>query len=183
MRSFLTIILSARSPVYWTFRGSMRSFPATICAHRRVPRLLDARRLRDADRVRTIGRLGPASRSAVAAPGNSTENSAGVACHLGDTARRPLNAIGARPTAEGAAQMAVLYPLEFFRRSEQQWKSRITASTRPEDDAAAANRDNECCPIPVAKPFVSRYLHGCVVEHHWHCKTCEVSWSTHFHPL
>jgi hypothetical protein len=82
--------------------------------------------------------------------------------------------------------MAVLYPLEFYRRSEQRWKSRVTASARPDDDAAAANGDNGCCPnccLPVAKPFVSRYLHGCIVEHHWLCKTCEVSWTTRFDPL
>ena len=82
--------------------------------------------------------------------------------------------------------MAVLYPLEFYRRSEQQWKSRVTASTRPEDDTTAANRDNECCPnccLPAAKPLVSRYLHGCVVEHHWLCKTCEFSWTSRLHPL
>jgi hypothetical protein len=30
---------------------------------------------------------------------------------------------------------------------------------------------------------VSRYLHGCVVEHHWLCKTCEASWTSRFHPL
>jgi hypothetical protein len=82
--------------------------------------------------------------------------------------------------------MAVLYPLEFYRRSEQEWKSRVTASTQPEDEAAAANRGDECCPnccLPAGKPFVSRYLHGLVVEHRWLCKTCEVSWTTRFHRL
>jgi hypothetical protein len=82
--------------------------------------------------------------------------------------------------------MGVLYPLEFYRRSERQWKSRVTASAQPKDAAAAADRDNECCPsccLPVGKPFVSRYLHGHVVENHWQCKACEVSWSTQFHPL
>lgn len=82
--------------------------------------------------------------------------------------------------------MVVMYPLEFYRRSERQWKSRVTASTRSKDDAGAANRGIECCPdccLPVAKPFVSRYLHGCVVEHHWRCQTCEVSWTSRFDSL
>lgn len=82
--------------------------------------------------------------------------------------------------------MVVLYPLEFYRRSDRPRKSRLTASTRSEDAAAAATRGGECCPscrLPAAKPFVTRYLHGCVVEHHWQCKTCEVGWSTRFHPL
>ena len=82
--------------------------------------------------------------------------------------------------------MVVLYPLEFYRRSEWRRKSRVTASTRSKDDAAAARRGNECCPnccLPAAKPFVSRYLHGCVVEHHWLCETCEVGWTSRFHPL
>jgi hypothetical protein len=82
--------------------------------------------------------------------------------------------------------MVVLYPLEFYRRSEPQRKSRVTASTRRADYAASANRGDECCPncgLPAAKPFVSRYLHGRVIEHHWLCKTCDVSWTSRFHPL
>jgi hypothetical protein len=111
---------------------------------------------------------------------------ADVACHLGDTAGRRRARSKHAPLAKEQAQMAVLYPLEFYRRSDREWKSRVTASARPEDDTAAANRGNECCPnccLPVARPFVSSYLHGCVVEHHWLCKTCEVSWTTRFDPL
>jgi hypothetical protein len=82
--------------------------------------------------------------------------------------------------------MVVLYPPEFYRRSERQWKSRVRVAARPDDDAASAIRGNECCPnccLPAAKPFVSRYLHGCVVEHHWQCRTCEFSWTSRFQPL
>src|SRR5260370_36933116 len=82
--------------------------------------------------------------------------------------------------------MAVIYPLEFHRRSERQWRHRVKASTRSGDNKTSTIRGNECCPnccLPAAKPFVSRYLPGSVVEHHWECKTCEFSWTTRFHPL
>ncbi len=72
--------------------------------------------------------------------------------------------------------MVVLYPLAFYRRSKRPSKSRVVASRQSDHDAASANVGNECCPnccLPAAKPFVSRYLHGCVVEQHWLCKTCE----------
>jgi hypothetical protein len=81
--------------------------------------------------------------------------------------------------------MVVLYPLAFYRRSKRPWKSRVVASRESDHDAAPANLGNECCPnccLPAAKPFVSRYLHGCVVEQHWLCKTCEFSWTSRFHP-
>src|SRR6266436_2812498 len=54
--------------------------------------------------------------------------------------------------------MAVIYPLEFHRRSERQWRHRVKASTRSGDDKASTIRGNECCPnccLPAAKPFVS----------------------------
>src|SRR5260370_16915634 len=82
--------------------------------------------------------------------------------------------------------MAVIYPLEFHRRSERQWRHRVKASTRSGDDKASTIRGNECCPnccLPAAKPFVSRYLPGSVVEHLWECKTCEFICTTPFHPL
>jgi len=82
--------------------------------------------------------------------------------------------------------MVVLYPLAFYRRSKRPSKSRVLASRQSEHDAASANVGNECCPnccLPAAKPFVSRYLHGCVVEQHWLCKTCEFSWTSRFQPL
>jgi len=82
--------------------------------------------------------------------------------------------------------MAVLHPLEFFRRSERRWKHRFKAPARSAANHAPTNRGNECCPnccLPTANPFVSRYLPGCVVEHHWECKTCEFRWTNRFHPL
>jgi hypothetical protein len=80
----------------------------------------------------------------------------------------------------------VIYPLEFYRRSERRWKHRVKASTRSQHDDAPTDRGNEYCPnccLPVARPFVSRFLAGTVVEHHWLCKTCEFSWTGRFHPL
>jgi hypothetical protein len=111
-----------------------------------------------------------------------TSGKSRLGCHTNDpdchgAGRRSLTA---------DTEMAVLYPLEFYRRSEQQWKRRVKASTRSEDDKASTIRGNECCPnccLPAAKPFVSRYLPGSVVEHHWECKTCEFSWTSRFHPL
>jgi hypothetical protein len=78
----------------------------------------------------------------------------------------------------------VVYPLEFHRRSERQWNHRAKANTRAEDDKAKSH--GECCPnccLPVARPFVSRYLPACVIEHHWLCKTCDFSWTSRFDPL
>src|SRR5947209_3638926 len=77
--------------------------------------------------------------------------------------------------------MVVLYPLAFYRRSKRPSKSHVVACGQSDHDAAWANLGNGCCPIcclPAANPFVSRYLHGCVVEHHWLCKTCEFSWTS-----
>jgi hypothetical protein len=40
----------------------------------------------------------------------------------------------------------VVYPLDFYRRSELQWKRRVKASMRSQRDDSSANRGNECCP-------------------------------------
>ena len=80
----------------------------------------------------------------------------------------------------------VIYPLEFCRRSERQRKHLVKASTRSQHDDAPTNRGNEFCPnccLPAARPLVSRYFPGCVVEHHWLCKTCEFTWTSRFDPL
>jgi hypothetical protein len=83
--------------------------------------------------------------------------------------------------------MVVLYPLQFHRRADWQWKARVRAVVRSAArDASAANRGNECCPscrLPAARPFVSSYLPGSVVEHHWLCRSCELKWTSRFNPL
>src|SRR5260221_5764259 len=66
-----------------------------------------------------------------------------------------------------------IYPLEFHRRSELQWRHRVKASTRSGDDKASTIRGNECCPnccLPAAKPFVSRYK--------WFCGRQAAVWTT-----
>ena len=40
----------------------------------------------------------------------------------------------------------VIYPLEFYRRSERQWKHRVKASMRSQHDDALTDRGNEYCP-------------------------------------
>jgi hypothetical protein len=80
----------------------------------------------------------------------------------------------------------VVYPLEFHRHSELQWKRRVKASMRCQRDDPSTNRGNECCPncrLPVATPFVSEYLSGRVVEHHWQWQSCDFGWTTRFDPL
>jgi hypothetical protein len=80
----------------------------------------------------------------------------------------------------------VVYPLEFYRRSERRWKHRVKASARSQHDDVPKDRGNEYCPncfLPIAGPLVSRYLAGCVVEHHWLNKSCEFSWTSRFDPL
>jgi len=52
----------------------------------------------------------------------------------------------------------VIYPLEFYRRSERQRKHLVKASTRSQHDDAPTNRGNEFCPnccLPAARPLVS----------------------------
>jgi hypothetical protein len=82
--------------------------------------------------------------------------------------------------------MVVVYPLGFIDACNGNGGARVTALARPHNDDASTNRSNECCPnccLPAAMPFVSRYLPGCVVEHHWLCKTCEFGWTSRFDPL
>jgi hypothetical protein len=57
----------------------------------------------------------------------------------------------------------VVYPLEFYRRSERRWKHRVKASARSQHDDVPKDRGNEYCPncfLPIARPLVSRYLAG-----------------------
>jgi hypothetical protein len=75
-------------------------------------------------------------------------------------------------------EMAVFYPLDFYRRTERRWKRRVKTYERPE--AASPDRGNEWCPnccLPVVRPFVSTYLPG-RVDHYWVCKTCEFGWTS-----
>jgi transposase-like protein len=80
----------------------------------------------------------------------------------------------------------VVYPLEFYRSSELQWKRRVKAAAQSQRDEPSTNRGNETCPncrLPVSAPFVSEYRSGCVVEHHWLCRSCDFHWTTRFDPL
>jgi len=94
--------------------------------------------------------------------------------------------VGDKRLQKAHGEMVVVYPLEFHRRTNRQWRHRVEAATRSPESDAPPNRGNECCPnccLPVAKPLVSRYLPGCIVEHHWVCKTCEFGWTSRFQPL
>jgi hypothetical protein len=79
--------------------------------------------------------------------------------------------------------MAV-YPLDFYRRSELHWKRRVEAAESRRDDPST-NRANERCPncrLPISTPFVSEYLSGYAVAHHWICRSCDFHWTTRFDP-
>ena len=78
----------------------------------------------------------------------------------------------------------VVYPLEFHRSSELQWKRRVKAAAQSRRDEPSTNRSESCpnCRLPVSAPFVSEYRSGCVVEHHWLCQSCDFHWTTRFDP-
>src|SRR4029453_4682433 len=92
--------------------------------------------------------------------------------------------VHARGLQKAHDEMVVIYPLEFHRRANRPGQHRVKAATRSPESDGSTSRGNECCPnccLPAASPFVSRYLPGCVVEHHWLCNTCGFSWTTRFH--
>ena len=47
---------------------------------------------------------------------------------------------------------------------------------------AGANRCPKC-DAPITAPFESKYLSGHLVEHHWACQRCVVSWKSRFDPM
>src|SRR2546429_3269940 len=73
------------------------------------------------------------------------------------------------------------YPLEFYRRSEQQWRRRTIRPLAPIEDAETPmRRSNKCpqCCIMATEPFVSTYRPGGFIAHYWKCKSCEFNWNT-----
>jgi hypothetical protein len=44
---------------------------------------------------------------------------------------------------------------------------------------------NRCpkCDTPITAPFESKYVSDHLVEHHWVCKRCDVSWKSRFDPM
>jgi len=90
------------------------------------------------------------------------------------------------------------YPLEFYRRSEQQWRRRTIRPLAPIEDAETPmrrsnqcpqccmmRRSNQCpqCCIMATEPFVSTYRPGGFIAHYWKCKSCEFNWNTVRPPL
>src|SRR5439155_16448556 len=78
------------------------------------------------------------------------------------------------------------YPLEFYRRSEQQWRRRTIRPLAPIEDAETPmRRSNKCpqCCIMATEPFVSTYRPGGFIAHYWKCKSCEFNWNTVRPPL
>ena len=47
---------------------------------------------------------------------------------------------------------------------------------------AGANRCPNCA-APIPAPFESKYLSGHLVQHHWRCQRCNVSWKSRFDPM
>lgn len=77
------------------------------------------------------------------------------------------------------------YPLEFYRRSEQQWRRRTIRPLAPIEDAETPmRRSNQCpqCCIMATEPFVSTYRPGGFIAHYWKCKSCEFNWNTTVRP-
>jgi hypothetical protein len=52
----------------------------------------------------------------------------------------------------------------------------------PPAPRAGANRCPNC-DAPIPAPFESKYLAGHLVEHHWRCQRCNVSWQSRFDPM
>jgi hypothetical protein len=70
-----------------------------------------------------------------------------------------------------------------YRRQAEMYRA-LALGEEPEISAPRAGA-NRCpkCDAPITAPFESKYLPGQLVEHHWTCKKCDVSWKSRFDPM
>ena len=71
-----------------------------------------------------------------------------------------------------------------YRKQAQVYRA-LALGEEPEISPATRAGANRCpnCDAPITAPFESKYLSGHLVEHHWRCQRCNVSWQSRFDPL
>jgi hypothetical protein len=71
-----------------------------------------------------------------------------------------------------------------YRRQAEMYRA-LALGEEPDISPAPRVGANRCpnCDDPIPAPFESKYLSGHLVEHHWRCQRCNVSWQSHFDPL
>jgi hypothetical protein len=71
-----------------------------------------------------------------------------------------------------------------YRRQAEMYRA-LALGEEPDISPAPRAAANRCpnCDAPIPASFESKYLSGHLVEHHWRCQRCNVSWQSRFDPL
>ncbi len=71
-----------------------------------------------------------------------------------------------------------------YRKQAEMYRA-LALGEEPDISPAPRAGANRCpnCDAPITAPFESKYLAGHLVEHHWRCQRCNVSWQSRFDPL
>jgi hypothetical protein len=71
-----------------------------------------------------------------------------------------------------------------YRRQAEMYRA-LALGEEPDISPAARVGANRCpnCDTLIPAPLESKYLSGHLVEHHWRCQRCNVSWQSRFDPL
>jgi hypothetical protein len=70
-----------------------------------------------------------------------------------------------------------------YRKQAEMYRA-LALGEEPDISPAPRAGANRCpnCDSPIPAPFESKYLAGHLVEHHWRCQRCNVSWKNRFDP-
>jgi hypothetical protein len=71
-----------------------------------------------------------------------------------------------------------------YRKQAEMYRA-LALGEEPDISPAPRAGANRCpnCDAPITAPFESKYLSGHLVEHHWRCQRCNVSWQSRFDPM
>ena len=71
-----------------------------------------------------------------------------------------------------------------YRKQAEMYRA-LALGEEPDISPATRTGANRCpnCDAPITAPFESKYLAGHLVEHHWRCQRCNVSWKSRFDPI
>jgi hypothetical protein len=71
-----------------------------------------------------------------------------------------------------------------YRKQAEMYRA-LALGEEPDISPAPRAGANRCpnCDAPITAPFESKYLSGHLMEHHWRCQRCNVSWQSRFDPM
>jgi hypothetical protein len=71
-----------------------------------------------------------------------------------------------------------------YRQQAEMYRA-LALGEEPDISPAPRAGANRClnCDVLITAPFESKYLSGHLVEHHWRCQKCNVSWKSRFDPM